>query len=395
MKVLMVGPLPKDVGGTYTTGICKVAYELSRQKYDKVELYLSSTNIHQRKAVKISTYQNQYNGFRWLIFDIIVDLLFHPLQTARELKYYKERCHVNPWRYEFYKVNIRRHIKRIKPDIIHVHSTGCPAVYFANKPHVPTIDTMHGVFYRGQAGQEKLGDFLRACVEQCDYFTGLTKECETLMKKHFGIPDSKLTIIPNGVNTSLYFFDKDQRSVLRKKQNVGQAVVFITVASVQERKGQMKFIKVLQNLNIDYRYWILGDGPDKQKVIEYCRETGISDKITCFGNIKSEELFKYYSAADIYAHASTMEGQALCEMEAYATGIRIIVNQDIKDTIATDIDNKEIYYKLDFDNIDTEDLMEWIKDEIPNRQSRNDMSWAVIADKYEMLYKKIYNKILK
>ena len=92
----MIAPLPKDIGGSYTTGVGKVALELSRQCFgNDITIYLSSTNIKQTKAREISKYENQYNGYQWLIWDIIVDFIIHPLKTLKELSTYKNKCHSN------------------------------------------------------------------------------------------------------------------------------------------------------------------------------------------------------------------------------------------------------------------------------------------------------------
>lgn len=45
IKVLSIAQLPKEVGGTYTSGIARVAYELSKQSVDGVETYMYATNI--------------------------------------------------------------------------------------------------------------------------------------------------------------------------------------------------------------------------------------------------------------------------------------------------------------------------------------------------------------
>ena len=59
-------------------------------------------------------------------------------------------------------------------------------------------------------------------------------------------------------------------------------VVFITVASVQKRKGQFNFVKLLEHLNIPYQYWIVGRGEDediiKQYVAEHCTIVGEDKK---------------------------------------------------------------------------------------------------------------------
>ena len=393
MKVLLIGPVTRDVGGTYTTGICKVVWELSRQKADGIVYYVSSSNISDRNAKQLCEYPFQYNGYRWPVGRILCDVIFHPFRTFNEMKYYKNVLHENPLKWEFYKANMIRDIKNVKPDLIHVHQS-LSALYFANTKHIPTIVTFHGVFYRGEPEQEYLKGHAWSMVDQSDFYTGLTTECERYMKNLFKIPSEKMTIIPNGTSTDIYYYSPEQRSRLRSQFDVSDdTIVFITVAGLNERKGQYRFItKVLSKLDIDYKYWILGDGEDRKKIEGYVSEHNLGDKIKCMGKINSEELYKYYSAADIYAHASKMEGQALCEMEAYATGIRTIVNKDIRDTVMTGVDDISKYTVIDFDDIDVDNLLKWIKLGNTNRQSRKDQTWNVIAEKYADFYRYVVAK---
>ena len=111
MKVLLIGPLTKDVGGTYTTGICKVVWELSRQAPSDVKYYVSSTNISAKKASGLCNYPFQYNGYHWLLGSIACDFIFHLCRTVKEMKYYKNVLHENPLKWEFYKVNMKRVIR--------------------------------------------------------------------------------------------------------------------------------------------------------------------------------------------------------------------------------------------------------------------------------------------
>lgn len=390
IKVLLVAPIPRELGGSYTTGVCKVVYELMKHSPKGVTYYLSSSNISETKARKLCVFDNQFKGYRFLIMEIIFDILIHPLRTFREMCTYQNNYHVSPIRYEFLKVNLRKQIKEIKPDLIHVHTTEVPAVYFANDQNIPVINTFHGIFYRGEPEQEKHGDFLRYCVKHCDYFTGLTNECKYYMRTLLSIPDNKVAIIPNGIDTMTYYYDEQQRCQLRKQYNISDSTtLFITVASIQERKGQLRFIKFLEKLSIDWQYWIIGSGPDRHLVEQYIVSHNLTSSVKCLGRIDSAFLYKYYSAADIYAHPSTMEGQALCEMEAYATGARIIVNENIKDTIATDVENEEIYYVADFDNTNFQSLKEWLSKGNIGRKSRKDTEWKLVSNKYKDYYLRI------
>lgn len=391
MKIMMVGPLPKDVGGSYTTGVCKVIYELSKQEVAGMKYYISASNISDKKAKKISAYPFQYNGYRLLFGSLVSDFLFHPVRTWKEMRYYKDVLHANPLKWEFYKVNIKDDIRRVKPDIIHVHQS-VSAAFFANPKHIPSIVTMHGTFYHGEEGQDALKGPTLSYVQHADFYTGLTAECEYYMKNLYGIPSEKMTIIPNGTNTDVYYYDSAQRELLRREYGANDGVkVFITVASIQERKGQLRFIKLLEILGIDYQYWILGDGPDRQIVENYVNAHGLDERVRLFGSIESKELYKYYSAADIYAHPSTLEGQALCEMEAYATGIRTIVSKDVRDTVMTGVDNIDIYYIHDFAHPQYDDLKQWVNKGNPNRKSRKDADWRQIAEMYYDFYRTILN----
>ena len=52
MRVLSIGQLPKEIGGNYTTGIAKVVFELSKQSFNDVKMYLYATNISDKFANK-------------------------------------------------------------------------------------------------------------------------------------------------------------------------------------------------------------------------------------------------------------------------------------------------------------------------------------------------------
>lgn len=388
MKVLLVGPLPVEVGGSYTSGICKVVYEISKQHTEGVDYYVIALNLPQKKAKNNNNFPFQYNGYKLRLLDILIDVLFHPIRTCREWKYYKSELHENPLRWEFYKVNIKRAIKTIRPDLIHVHQY-ISAAYFANVYAAPIVVTMHGVFYRGLKEQENLKGLAYSLVNQADYYTGLTLECEKYMTGLLGIPRNKMEIIPNGTNTSVYYFSQEERKRMRNDYRLtDNTIVFVTVASIQERKGQLRFIKVLERLGINYQYWIIGEGPDETLVKNYVKDNGIEDKVKLLGSINSAQLYKYYSAADIYAHPSTMEGQSLSEMEAYATGLRVVVNEDIKDTIAT-IEDKECYYFLNMERIDDNDFCRWINKQDYIRKSKTGLDWSEISKKYTLFYLKV------
>lgn len=392
IKVLMIAPISKDLGGTYTTGVCKVAEALMKQKYSNSILFLSSTNISNVKAIRLSNYKNQYNGYRYLIFDIIKTIILNPIGLIKELVFYGKKCHVNPIRFFFNRINIQKQINEIHPDIVHVHTTECPSLLIANKLVIPTIVTMHGFFYRGEPENSKMLDRLNNSVKPFKFFTGLTTECQHLMAKYLGLNKNSIKIIPNGINSSFFRYNNNERIKYRKKITNKNAIIFITVASVQPRKGQLEFIKILKELSFDWEYWIIGTGEDIDTIKDYCQVNKLTNNVKLFGHIENNQLYKYYSASDIYAHVSTLEGQALCEMEAYTSGMRIIINDKLLNTIATDSTDKSIYYAINMEKPNYYDLTSWVLQGNDNRQSRKSMDWQEVANMYDNLYAEIAKK---
>ena len=390
MNILMIGQLPKEAGGNYTTGAAKVVYELSKQVVEGVTVYTYATNLSEATAQKISSFPNQYIGYKMAILGVLKDIFCHPVRTWREWHHYLKTDHQNPFRYAFYKTNISRAIELTQPDLIHAHGIGVvsPARFAMEEKKIPILLTFHGIFYRGEESDVKGRDRYLGNLPFCDYFTGLTEEARHEFTDILGVPPEKYTIISNGVDTAKFYYSNEWRTKIRQEMSAGDTtVVFLTVASLQERKGQLAFLKILEQLDIDYQYWLIGQGEDKEAIDAYVSRHGLDGKVKLLGYRNSDELYKYYSAADIYAHPSWKEGQALSEIEACACGLPVIVNKRISDTVVgdpqTDEDN---YYVADFAAVDKAQLTSWLKRERPQRASRSQYDWQNVADMYAKCY---------
>lgn len=389
MKILRIGQLPREVGGNYTTGIAKVVYELSRQKTQGDTLFTFATNIKDKNAQKLSSYDNEYIGYRFLIIPMVLDIVFHPARFCREWKSYRE-IGANPLRFFFYKVNFKRAIKLIQPDIIHYNGGGLRAFYHANTSKIPVVFTYHGVMYKGTKETEQYKKGEEGTLGYYDYATGLTNETRKEMIS-LGVPSDIISIIPNGCDCGKFYYDQESRETVRKQYAVSNnTYVFITVGGLLWRKGQFTFLKALEQIGVDYQYWLVGEGPDKAVIQQYCEERGIVDRVKFFGYVDNNNLYKLHSAADYYAHVSTTEGQALSEVEAYATGLRVIVNKAIANTTAGDAHkDTDDYYIIDFDKLNPTEIKMWFEKSAPERATRSGVDWHLIEERYHELFRGI------
>jgi glycosyltransferase involved in cell wall biosynthesis len=319
----------------------------------------------------------------------------HPVRTAKEMKHYRA-SHLNPLRGLFYKHNIQLLINQLKPKIVHVHNISqLISAHYAiqqnrmeDKPLL--MQTFHGVFYKGNQENLHMRDQYEQATPLAQYVTGLTQEMLHEITDYLHYPKEKVAIIPNGVDTKTFFYDGEQRLSIRKQLGIEDEIVFVTVGSVQQRKGQLKFVQMLEDSGLNYRYLIIGDGPDRTAIERYCAEHQLENRVSVLGYMNNTEIYKYYSAADIYAHVSTMEGQALSEIEAYSTGLPVLVNKLIAGTIIGEI-HDEKYFILDYDHLDKLQFAKWSQRNAvqENRQLIYKYDWSVIAGKYAELYKKL------
>lgn len=389
MKILLIGQLPKEIGGNYTTGAANVVYELSKQSEAGVDYFTYGTNITAKAADKASVYANQYIGYKMKPLRMLMTALIRPVATFNHLMHYKKVDHQNMLRFFFYEDNIREAINKVQPDLIHVNSINnvSPVRFAVGNRKIPILLTCHGIFYRGDANDVAARDCYLGNIPLVDAYSGLTQESLDEYETILGVKRDRVSVIPNGVDCKKFYYSPEWRAKIREKYGVSECCkVFITVASVQERKGQLAFVKLLKHLNIkDFQYWIVGKGQDEAAIEEYIKANGMNDKVKLLGYMTADQLYKYYSAADIYAHTSLKEGQALSELEANATGLRTIVNKAIVGTIASEITNED-YYVLDFDNIDTKSIESWVNKKTLERKSRRNFDWSVIAQQYAQLY---------
>lgn len=400
MKVLIVGQLPKEMGGHYTTGIARVIGELCKHHFGELDIVVYGTNISSKKANMLNGDSKQacvYTGYRINPLGLLYHAIRHPQMTRRAWADFRVYGGASILHLEFFRYNYSRIINKVKPDLINYHGSGFIAMYHANKPYgVPIVLTLHGLMWSGIDSEDpKEIEWKRSSELTLALANRYTTLNENALKKmlKLGVDRNQVDIIPNGVDSHKFYYSQEARKEYRKKFSVNErTIVFITVGVVIDRKGQLSFLKILESSGIDYQYWIVGKGPDEEPINEYVKQKQIEDKVKMLGYIKDTDLYQYHSAADVYAHASTVEGQALSEVEAYATGLRIIVNDIISETVIgnahTDSDR---YLIMNFEKPNYSEFNLWLSYEW-KRESSQRYDWGNIANRYAEVYKRLLNK---
>lgn len=112
-----------------------------------------------------------------------------------------------------------------------------------------------------------------------------------------------------------------------KKENA--ILQFTTIARLHWKKGLENTLEALCLLNqqgIDFKYTIIGDGGEKERLIFAVKQLKLTEKVIFTGKLSSEKVKKQLEATDIYIQYSLQEGFCNAVLEAQAVGVLCIVS---------------------------------------------------------------------
>lgn len=136
-----------------------------------------------------------------------------------------------------------------------------------------------------------------------------------------------------GVDLDAYHPEVDGSAVRRRYRLAGRPVV-VCVSRLVPRKGQDTLIRALPALRRrvpDATLLVVGDGPDRARLIRLARDAGVAPAVVFTGSIPTPELPAHYAAGDVYAMPCRtrrggldVEGLGIVYLEASATGLPVV-----------------------------------------------------------------------
>jgi len=126
-------------------------------------------------------------------------------------------------------------------------------------------------------------------------------------------------------------YDQIKLEAFRKKLEIGDEKILITLGRLNKRKGQDLVIEAVAKLKEDYslKYFIIGQGQEKENLQRLVDEYKLNDRVFILDNIDDEELIYFFKLADIFImpHRNLekdIEGFGIVFLEAASCKIPII-----------------------------------------------------------------------
>jgi glycosyltransferase involved in cell wall biosynthesis len=152
----------------------------------------------------------------------------------------------------------------------------------------------------------------------------------------FALPEKKIAMIPNAVDTEQFSPDKETKIHLKKKLGVPEkSKVLVSVSRLHLQKGIHLSLKAFSHLKRDDLFFlIVGDGPEKENLRQLSIELKISNRVVFAGEVAHDELPSYLSVGDVFVFTTTWnEGLPLILLEAMAMDLPCVISDHLTDTV--------------------------------------------------------------
>lgn len=235
--------------------------------------------------------------------------------------------------------------------------------------------------------------FLRRVLLSASRIIVPTADYVELISNKYKISKNNICIVPCGVDL------KNFRQLTVKLHNPIR-LLFVGRLQIQKNIPLLikSFKKILDNNNFNVELNIVGEGEDRNKIIQLIKSLNLENKIHLLGALKGKRLYGRYSNSDIFILTSIYESFGIVLIEAMASGLPVIVS-DIP-SVRNVVINEKTGMLVSLSEVE---FAKVIKEIIINPSLRKKLianglkevkkyDWDSIVKRYEHLYSEVINE---
>lgn len=232
---------------------------------------------------------------------------------------------------------LRDFFRAERPNIVHTHSskTGILGRLAAKAAKVPTIvHTVHGYAFPGESRQaiKAIFKFLeRKAGQVTDRMIVLNDTDKAIARDLLGVPESRLTLLPNGVDVDAYApASPERRAALRAGEfgvHDADHVIVGMIGRLWLQKNPQCFVRAairVTALRPNVSFFMIGDGEFRAELEAAIQASGDAQRIRILGwRSDVPELLK---ALDLMVLPSRWEGMPLAILEAMSSAVPVVAS---------------------------------------------------------------------
>ncbi len=221
-------------------------------------------------------------------------------------------------------------VKLYKIELMHVHYAipHAYAGYMAKQMlksegiKIPMVTTLHGTDITLVGNHPVYKPAVTFSINKSDIVTSVSQSLKDDTLRHFNVK-REIHVIPNFIELEKTRNESQiscNRSVMAKKDER----IVTHISNFRKVKRIPDIIKIFFKIQqkLPAKLMMVGDGPEKSRAEQLCKELGILDKVIFFGN--SNEIDQILSYSDLFLLPSETESFGLAALEAMAWSVPVI-----------------------------------------------------------------------
>lgn len=225
---------------------------------------------------------------------------------------------------------IKRCLRRLRPDVVHVHLALNWFVRLARLPKTVRIFYTHH-FEASKWKENNQRDVFAAAYLLEHYKMKIIALHQEMRRQLCDIFDNKyndhILVLHNGVDADK-FINATPKEAVRAELGIREdAFVAGHVGRFTPQKNHEYLLKVFREIKqrrSDARLLLIGSGEDREKIIALSREYGIYDSLIIVSD--RTDVHHFIKAMDIMLFPSTSEGSPIVLVEAQFSGVKCLVS---------------------------------------------------------------------
>ena len=216
-----------------------------------------------------------------------------------------------------------------KLNILHVHYAIPHASAAVNAKQIlktyginlPIITTLHGTDITLLGKDKSFKPVIEYAINMSDAVTVVSNDLKLETLKHFNIKKDIQTI-SNFIDINLYQQTVDKK--LRKNFAKKEEFIITHISNFRKVKRVDDVVKIFHKVigDVPAKLLMIGDGPERIKAEQLCRNLGLENKIRFLGKIRIIE--NILAISDVFVLPSERESFGLVALEAMASQTAII-----------------------------------------------------------------------
>ena len=186
---------------------------------------------------------------------------------------------------------------------------------------LPVITTLHGTDITLLGKDASFEPVISFAINKSDAVTAVSQSLKNDTYKLFGI-NQEIEVIPNFLNAEHEAIEISPE--LRREYANDRERIIIHMSNFRPVKRILDIIEVFARVQpvVASKLILLGDGPERSRAEQKCRELNISEHVTFVGNLKHPQ--ELLSIGDLFILPSESESFGLAALEAMASGLPVI-----------------------------------------------------------------------